>query len=55
MSSTIGPDQVVGLLNGLFTRFDDIAQELGVEKIETIGDAYMAVCGCPTQADRAAR
>ena len=56
MSSKIGPDQVVGLLNGLFTRFDDIAQELGVEKIKTIGDAYMAVCGLPNpQADHAAR
>jgi class 3 adenylate cyclase len=56
MSSKIGPDEVVNLLNGLFTRFDDIAQELGVEKIKTIGDAYMAVCGLPNpQADHAAR
>jgi class 3 adenylate cyclase len=33
-------------LNGLFTRFDD-AHELGIEKIKTVGDAYMAVCGLP--------
>jgi class 3 adenylate cyclase len=56
MSSTIGPDKVVNLLNGLFTRFDDIAQELGVEKIKTIGDAYMAVCGLPNpRPDHSAR
>jgi class 3 adenylate cyclase len=56
MSSKIGPDEVVNLLNGLFTRFDNIAQELGVEKIKTIGDAYMAVCGLPNpQVDHSAR
>ena len=35
------------LLNDLFTRFDLAAGELGIEKIKTIGDAYMAVCGLP--------
>jgi class 3 adenylate cyclase len=56
MSGKIGPDEVVNLLNGLFTRFDEIAQELGVEKIKTIGDAYMAVCGLPKpQTDHTAR
>ena len=35
------------LLNGLFTRFDVAAHELGIEKIKTVGDAYMAVCGMP--------
>lgn len=47
MSSEIGPTEVVSRLNGLFTRFDEIAASLGVEKIKTIGDAYMAVCGLP--------
>jgi len=37
----------VALLNGLFTRFDIAAQDLGIEKIKTVGDAYMAVCGLP--------
>jgi methyl-accepting chemotaxis protein len=32
-------------VNGLFTRFDVAAQDLGIEKIKTVGDAYMAVCG----------
>ena len=47
MSSEMPPANVVSLLNGLFTRFDDAAHELGIEKIKTVGDAYMAVCGMP--------
>jgi class 3 adenylate cyclase len=47
---------VVELLNDLFTRFDLAAREIGIEKIKTIGDAYMAVCGlpdpCPDHMDR---
>ena len=41
------PARVVGFLDGLFTRFDELAAESGVEKIKTIGDAYMAVAGAP--------
>ena len=41
------PDRVVGLLDDLFTRFDRVAAECGMEKIKTIGDAYMAVAGAP--------
>jgi adenylate cyclase len=41
------PDRVVGLLDDLFSRFDAAAAECGVEKIKTIGDAYMAVAGAP--------
>jgi class 3 adenylate cyclase len=56
MSSDMPPADVVSLLNGLFTRFDDAAQELGIEKIKTVGDAYMAVCGMPVPVpDHAAR
>jgi class 3 adenylate cyclase len=47
MSSDMPPAEVVALLNGLFTRFDGAAHELGIEKIKTVGDAYMAVCGMP--------
>jgi class 3 adenylate cyclase len=47
LSSDMPPADVVTLLNGLFTRFDVAAQELGIEKIKTVGDAYMAVCGLP--------
>ena len=49
MSSEMPPADVVTLLNGLFTRFDEAAHELGIEKIKTVGDAYMAVCGLPVQ------
>ncbi|WP_428685428.1 adenylate/guanylate cyclase domain-containing protein [Reyranella sp.] len=47
LSSEMPPSEVVTLLNGLFTRFDVAASELGIEKIKTVGDAYMAVCGLP--------
>ena len=59
LSSTISAAEIVEMLNGLFSRFDQVANELGVEKIKTIGDCYMAVCGLPTpcsaHADRMAR
>jgi class 3 adenylate cyclase len=41
------PGQVVDFLDRLFSRFDNLAAECGVEKIKTIGDAYMAVAGAP--------
>jgi len=51
--------QLVQLLDRLFSEFDRIAAAHGVERIKTIGDAYMAVCGigsaCADHADRAAR
>jgi class 3 adenylate cyclase len=48
--------EIVEMLNELFSRFDQAADELGVEKIKTIGDAYMAVCGLPEpRADHADR
>ena len=50
LSSEMPPAEVVTLLNGLFTRFDVAANEIGIEKIKTVGDAYMAVCGLPVPA-----
>lgn len=47
---------LVDLLNDLFVRFDAAAQEIGIEKIKTIGDSYMAACGVTNQhEDHAAR
>ncbi len=43
------PDRVVGLLDDLFTRFDAVAADRGVEKLKTVGDEYMAVAGAPTR------
>lgn len=47
LTSEMPPQEVVTFLNGLFTRFDAAANDLGIEKIKTVGDAYMAVCGLP--------
>ncbi|MBQ9282805.1 MAG: hypothetical protein IJ207_11530 [Treponema sp.] len=48
VSSNHTASEIVTALNELFTRFDERAKEMGVEKIKTIGDAYMAACGVPT-------
>ena len=54
MSSLLTPSDLVTLLNDLFTRFDKRAESLGLEKIKTIGDAYMAAGGVPVpRADHA--
>lgn len=50
-SSTVSPRSLVRLLNEIFSAFDDVAQRCGVEKIKTIGDAYMAACGLPDEVD----
>jgi len=42
------PAEVVEILDDLFTHFDLLADRYGVEKIKTIGDAYMAAAGVPT-------
>lgn len=51
LSSKMPAHQVVEFLNDLFSRFDSAATDLGIEKIKTIGDAYMAVCGLPHACD----
>jgi class 3 adenylate cyclase len=47
LSARLGPERLVEILNDVFTRFDRLAAAHGVEKIKTIGDAYMAVAGLP--------
>jgi len=47
LSNQLGPERIVELLDELFRGFDEHAVKLGVEKIKTIGDAYMAACGIP--------
>jgi class 3 adenylate cyclase len=46
-SERIAPEQVVEVLNDLFSAFDRLARQRGLEKIKTIGDAYMVVGGLP--------
>ena len=47
MSAKKTAPELVKLLNDIFSRFDKRAELLGLEKIKTIGDAYMAVGGLP--------
>jgi len=47
ISSTIPPRDLIAQLNRIFTRFDEIMEAHGCERIKTIGDAYLAVCGMP--------
>jgi class 3 adenylate cyclase len=46
-SERIAPEQVVQALNDLFSVFDRLAQQRGLEKIKTVGDAYMVAGGLP--------
>jgi len=55
-SPALSPEKLVAVLNEIFAGFDDIADHRGLEKIKTIGDAYMAAAGLPVPAaDHAAR
>ena len=45
------PQETVAVLNDLFTEFDRLADKFGLEKIKTIGDAYMVVAGVPEHRD----
>jgi class 3 adenylate cyclase len=47
MSKNMPAGSVVSLLNEIFSRFDDLAEKYNLEKIKTIGDAYMVVGGLP--------
>jgi adenylate cyclase len=46
-SERVSAEVLVDVLNDIFTRFDSIAENRGIEKIKTIGDAYMAAAGLP--------
>ncbi|WP_269506983.1 adenylate/guanylate cyclase domain-containing protein [Burkholderia sp. IMCC1007] len=55
-SAGMSPEQLVEMLGDIFTDFDIFADNRGLEKIKTIGDAYMAAAGLPVPvADHAAR
>ena len=49
MSAAMSPAELVGLLNAVFTTFDGFVEELGLEKIKTVGDEYMVAAGVPRE------
>ncbi|WP_437863277.1 adenylate/guanylate cyclase domain-containing protein [Sorangium sp. So ce363] len=49
LAARLPPAELVGLLNRMFSSFDQLADQHGLEKIKTIGDAYMVVGGLPAQ------
>jgi class 3 adenylate cyclase len=56
LAATMPATELVQMLDGLFSRFDELAGRYGVEKVKTIGDSYMVVGGCPERsADHAER
>jgi guanylate cyclase len=48
LAERLPPDEVVGILDHLFSHFDGLVERYGLEKIKTIGDSYMAAAGVPT-------
>jgi len=51
LSSTLSPGELVGVLNDVFTVFDGLVDRYGLEKVKTIGDAYMVVGGMSEPSD----
>lgn len=47
LASRLDAREVVGMLDRLFTAFDELVDRYGVEKIKTIGDCYMVAAGVP--------
>lgn len=47
ISEQLTPEQVVEMMNDLYTAFDDIAARLGMEKLRTMGDSYVVAAGLP--------
>jgi adenylate cyclase len=51
MSIEMGATALIGLLNEVFTTFDDLVARAGLEKIKTVGDEYMVAAGVPDHRD----
>jgi class 3 adenylate cyclase len=45
LTETLSAYEAVSILNDIVTAFDEVSERYGIEKIKTIGDSYMAVCG----------
>lgn len=53
MSALLDPTELVAIINGLFSKFDDLVEEHGLNKVKTIGDCYFAssIPGDPNQSE----
>lgn len=47
LAEKLPPQELINLLDEIFSRFDSVVDRMGLEKIKTIGDAYMAAAGVP--------
>lgn len=54
-AARLTPESLIGELNVLFSAFDRIAEAKGCERMKTIGDAFLFVCGLPEENERHAR
>ncbi len=50
-TSVLPPEELVNELNDIFKSFDKLIDKYGLEKLKTIGDSYMAVCGIPNETE----
>jgi class 3 adenylate cyclase len=51
MAAEIGPSVMVSEMNDIYASFDRIGEQFGCERIKTVGDAYVAICGLPEPAE----
>lgn len=51
LSATMGPEDLVGMLNEVFEYFDSLVARYGLEKIRTVGDTYIVASGVPLLRD----
>jgi class 3 adenylate cyclase len=55
MSETLNPEELVEMIDYYFSTFDEIMEKYGIEKIKTIGDAYMAAVNMPEKSEQGVR
>lgn len=47
ITASLNPDKLLSELNEIFTKFDSIIKDIGIEKLKTVGDSYMVAGGLP--------
>lgn len=51
MADSVGPSVMVSEMNDIYASFDRIGEQFGCERIKTVGDAYVGICGLPEPID----